>query len=100
MLYDKMTKTVYLSMKNDEFYEGCSNMNASSFIALFTYMLQLNGKRFYKGLYVTFKLAPDIEKNTVYLSSYSSLNEGHVSILTNSMLRTYTSDIDKRIILR
>ena len=25
-------------------------------------MLQQNGKRFYKGLYVTFKLAPDIKK--------------------------------------
>ena len=81
-------------------YEDCSNMNASSFITSFTYMLQQNGKRFYKGLYVTFKLAPDIKKNTVYLSSYSPLNEGHVSILTNSMLRTYTSDIDERIILR
>ena len=60
-------------------------------------MLQQNGKRFYKGLYVTFKLAPDIKKNTVY---YSPLNEGHVIILTNSILRTYTSDIDKHIILR
>ena len=63
-------------------------------------MLRKNGKRFYKGLYVTFKLAPDIKKNTVYLSSYNPLNEGHVSILTYSMLRTYTSDIDERIILR
>ena len=63
-------------------------------------MLQQNGKRFYKGLYVTFKLAPDLKKNTVYLSSYSPLNQGHVCILTNSMLRTYTSDIDDRIILR
>ena len=25
-------------------------------------MLQQNGKRFYKGLYVTFKLAPDLKK--------------------------------------
>ena len=75
-------------------------MNASSFITFFTYMLQQNGKRFYKGLYVTFKLAPELKKNTVYLSSYSPLNEGRVSILTNSMLRTYTSDIDERIILR
>ena len=25
-------------------------------------MLQENGKRFYKGLYVTFELAPDIKK--------------------------------------
>ena len=75
-------------------------MNASSFITFFTYMLRQNGKRFYKGLYVTFKLPPDLKKNTVYLSSYSPLNEDHVSILTNSILRAYTSDIDERIILR
>ena len=75
-------------------------MNASSFITFITYMLQQNGKRFYKGLYVTFKMASDLKKNTVYLSSYSLLNEGTVSILTNLMLRTYTSDIDERIILR
>ena len=65
-------------------YEGCSNMNASGFITFFTYMLRQNGKRFYKGLYVTFKVAPDLKKNTVYLSSYIPLNEGHVCILTNS----------------
>ena len=64
-------------------YEGCSNMNASSFITFVTYMLRQNGIRFYKGLYVTFKLAPDLKKNTVYLLSYSPLNEGHLSILTN-----------------
>ena len=75
-------------------------MNASSFITFFTHMLRQNGKRFYKGLYVTFKQAPDLKKNTVYLSSYSPSNKGHFSILTNSMLRTYTSDIDERIILR
>ena len=75
-------------------------MNASSFITSFAYMLQQNGKRFYKGLYVTFKLAPDQKKNTVYLSSYSLLNEGHVSILTDSMLRTNTCDKHERIILR
>ena len=63
-------------------------------------MLRQNGKRFYKGLYVTFKVAPNLKKNTVYLSSYSPSNEGHVSILTNSMLGTYTSDIDERISLR
>ena len=40
-------------------------------------------------------LAPDLKKNTVYLSSYSPLNEGHVSILTSSMLQTCTSDIDE-----
>ena len=67
-------------------YEGCSNMNASSFITFFTYMLRQNGKRFYKGLYVTFQLAPDLKKNTVYLSSYNPSNEGHVSTLLNSMI--------------
>ena len=51
-------------------YEGCSNMNASGFITFFTYKLRQNGKRFYKGLYVTFTVAPDLKKNTVYLSSY------------------------------
>ena len=51
-------------------------MNASSFITFYTYMLRQNGIRFYKGLYVTFKLAPDIKKNTVNLSSYIPLNEG------------------------
>ena len=70
-------------------YEGCSNMNASSFITFFAYMLRQNGKRFYKGLYVTFKLAPDLKKNTVYLSSYNPLNEGHVSILTNNASNIY-----------
>ena len=81
-------------------YEGCSNMNASSFITFFTYVLRQNGKRFYKGLYVTFKLSQNLKKSTVCLTSYSPSNEGHVSTLTNSMLRTYTSDKDERIIRR
>ena len=80
--------------------EGCSNMNASSFITFFTYMIRQNGKLFNKGLYVTFKLAPDLKKNTMYLLSYSPLNEGHVSILTNAALRTYNSDRDERVILQ
>ena len=63
-------------------------------------MLRQNGKRFYKCLYVAFKPATDLKRNTVYLTSYSPLNEGHVSILTYSMVRTYTSDRDERIILR
>ena len=42
-------------------YEGCSNMNASSFITFVTYMLRQNGIRFHKGLYVTFYLAPDLK---------------------------------------
>ena len=75
-------------------------MNASGFITFFTYKLGQNGKRFHKGLYVTFKVAPNLKKNTVYLSSYIPLNEDHVCILINSMLRIYTSDRDERIILR
>ena len=87
----RMLDSIYHMIKahfccKNTLYEGCSNMNASSFITFFTYMLRQNSKRFYKGLYVTFKLAPNRKKYTVYLSSYSSLNEGHVSILTNSML--------------
>ena len=69
-------------------------MKASSFISFRTYMLRQNGLRFYKGLHITFKLVPDLKSNTVYLSSYSPLNVGYSSILTNSMLRTYNSDID------
>ena len=61
-------------------------MNASGFITFFTYMLRQNGKRFCKGLYVTFKLAPDLKTNTAYLLSYIPCNKGHVSILTNEML--------------
>ena len=61
-------------------------MNASSFITFSTYTLRQNSKRFYKALYVIFKLAPDLKENTVYLSSYNPLNKGHASILTNSML--------------
>ena len=47
---------------------------------------------------ITWSIRPD-ENNNIGLG-YSPSNEGHVSILTNSMLRTYTSDIDERIILR
>ena len=81
------------TVRQCDYYEGCSNMNASSFITFFTYMPRQNGKRLYKGLYFTLKLAPALNKNTVYLSSYNPSNEGHVCILTNSTLRTHTSDI-------
>ena len=63
-------------------------MNASSFITFVTYMLRQNCMSFFKGLYVTFKLALDLKKTTVLLSSYSPLNEGYLSLLTNSILRT------------
>ena len=74
-------------------------MNASSVITSDTYLLRQNGIRFYKGLYVTFKLAPDLKTNTEYISSYSPLGEGYFSILTTQCFE-HTSDIDERIILR
>ena len=74
-------------------------MNASSFITFVTSMLQQNDIRFDKGLYVTFKIAPDLKKNTVYLSSYSPLNESQFSILSNQCFE-HTSDIDESIIFR
>ena len=46
-------------------------------------MLRQNGIRFFKGLDVTFKLATDLKKNTIHLSSYSPLSAGRYSILTN-----------------
>ena len=52
-------------------YEGCSNMNASGFITFVTYMLRQNGICFHKGLYVTFKLAPDLTKKySIFIELY------------------------------
>ena len=42
-------------------------------------MLLQNGIRIYKALYITFKLAPDVKKNTVYLSSYSPSNDNKLN---------------------
>ena len=44
-------------------YEGCSNMNASSFITFFTYMLRQNVIPFWKELFVAFKMAPNLKKH-------------------------------------
>ena len=69
----------------------------------FVKILELLGDRLEVcvSVYVTFQLAPELKKNnTLHLSNYSPLNEGHVNILTSSMLPTYTYDIDERIILR
>ena len=50
-----------LSKRNSKYNEGCSNMNASSFIFFGTYMLRQIGIHFYKGLFMTFKLAPGLK---------------------------------------
>ena len=52
-------------------YEDCSNMNTSSFITFFTYMLRQNVIPFWKELFVVFKMAPNIKKHSLYFSSYS-----------------------------
>ena len=62
-------------------YEGCSNMNASSFITFFIYMLRQNVIPFWKELFVAFKMAPNIKKHSLYFSSYRRLYKGHSCIL-------------------
>ena len=57
-------------------------MNATSFITFIAYMLRQTGIPYYKGLPATFKLAPDIKKNAIFLSSYSPLNKGRSYTLT------------------
>ena len=58
-------------------YEGCSNMNASCFITFFIYMLRQNSIPFWKVLFVTFKMAPSIKKNSQYFLNYRPLYKGH-----------------------
>ena len=62
-------------------YEGCSNMNASSFITFFTYMLRQHVIPSSKELFVAFKMAPNIKKRSLYFSSYRPLYKGHSCIL-------------------
>ena len=62
-------------------YEGCSNMNASSFITFFAYMLRQIVIPFWKELFVAFKTAPNIMKHSLYVSSYRPLYKGHSYIL-------------------
>ena len=45
-------------------------------------MLRQKSKRFYKELYITFKLPRLRPKEKVYLSSYRPFHEGYSSILT------------------
>ena len=62
-------------------YEGCSNMNASSFITFFTYMLRQNVIHFWKELFLAFPMAPNIKKHLLFFSSYRPLYKGRSSIL-------------------
>ena len=69
------------NLKKTSWYEGCSNMNASSFITFFTYMLRQNVIPFWKELFVAFKMASNIKKHSLYFSSYKLLYKGHSCIL-------------------
>ena len=69
---------------HEQLYEGCSNMNASSFLTFFTYMLRLNVIPYWKELFIAYKMAPNIKKNSLYFSSYRRLYKGHSCILAFS----------------
>ena len=56
-------------------------MNASRFITFFTKMLRQNAIPFWKELFVAFKMALNIKKNSIYFSSYRRLYKGHSCIL-------------------
>ena len=49
-------------------YEGCSNMNASSFITFFKYMLRQNSISFWNELFVAFTAASNKKKHPLYFS--------------------------------
>ena len=72
---------LYTRKCHSSVYEGCSNMNASSFITFFTYMLWQNGIPFLKELFVAFKMAPNIKKHLLFFSSYRPLYKSRSSIL-------------------
>ena len=65
-------------------------MNASSYITFFTYMLRQNGKRFYKGLFVTFTLAPtealEGHFNLLIITYYLLLITYHLLLITYYLL--------------
>ena len=64
-----------------EIYEGCSNMNASSFITFFTSMLRQKVIPFWKELFLAFQMAPNIKKHILFFLSYRPLYKGRSSIL-------------------
>ena len=56
-------------------------MNASSFITLGTYMLQQNGIRLYKGLYIAFKAAYSVTFDLLILKIMFLFFKNTVKIL-------------------
>ena len=70
-----------MAMAWADLYEGSSNMNASSIITFFTYMLRQNAIPFLKELYVPFKMIPNIKKHSLYFLSYRPKYKNHSCIL-------------------
>ena len=56
-------------------------MNASGFITFFTNLLRQNAIPFWKELFVAFKMAPNIETDSLYFSSYRLLYKDNSCIL-------------------
>ena len=86
MTLDKWSKVSltfgdYIKPVSHKVYKGCSNMNASSFITFFTYMLRQNVIPFWKELFVALKMTPNIKTHSLYFSSYRPLYKGHSCIL-------------------
>ena len=73
-----MSHFLHMDLHCLSMYEGCSNMNASSFIAFVTNMLQQNAIPFWKELFVTFKMTPNI-KNNHYISRVSAFTNNPLS---------------------
>ena len=71
-------------------YVGCSNVNASSFMTFFTYVLRQNVIPFWKELFVAFKMAPNIKKHSLYVSSYRRLYKSHSCTLKFSEANCHT----------
>ena len=72
---------VRMYLQGSAYYEGCSNMNASSFITFFPYVLRQNVIPFWKELFFAFRMAPNIKKHSLYFSSDRRLYKGHSGIL-------------------
>ena len=72
---------VYVFINKTSLYEGCSNMNASSFITFFTCTLRQKAIPFWKELFVALTMAPNIKKHSLYFSSYRRLYKGQSCIL-------------------
>ena len=80
-IINKRAKRPALSKQQTRQYEGCSNMNASSFITFFTYMLRQNGLPFWKELFVAFTMGHSTKKHSLCFSSYRPIYKGHSYIL-------------------